>query len=175
MAIKGTAVVALAGAGILLYAGIHGKSISSAIRTTLQGQSPASASAANLITGTTSNVTGPGNSGGIPNPSAHGGNASLNQAKARVMCVAYGWATGAEWAALVALWNRESNWNQYARNPTSGAYGIPQALPASKMGRLANPPFSSAVAQIRWGLSYIRGRYGNPVNAWAHEQSAGWY
>jgi len=79
------------------------------------------------------------------------------------------------WPALLALWTRESGWNRFARNPSSGAYGIPQALPPSKMGPDANPPVSSAGAQIMWGLNYIAGRYGNPGTAWAHETAFGWY
>src|SRR5262249_27562945 len=65
--------------------------------------------------------------------------------------------------------------NRLARNPTSGAYGIPQALPPSKMGAAANPPISSAVAQINWGLGYIKSRYGSPEAAWAHELAYHWY
>jgi SLT domain-containing protein len=70
---------------------------------------------------------------------------------------------------------RESGWNQHALNASSGAYGIPQALPASKMGAAANPPESNPTAQINWMISYIKGRYGDPIGAEAHEQSAGWY
>jgi len=76
-----------------------------------------------------------------------------------------------QFSCLVSLWNRESGWNVYASNP-SGAYGIPQALPGSKMG----PGWqTSATVQINWGLGYIAGRYGNPCGAWAHSQSTGWY
>jgi hypothetical protein len=61
----------------------------------------------------------------------------------------------------------ESGWNQYARNPSSGAYGIPQALPASKMGAAANPPQSNPAAQISWMVGYIKSVYGDPINAYA--------
>lgn len=76
-----------------------------------------------------------------------------------------------QFSCLVALWNRESGWNVYASNP-SGAYGIPQALPGSKMGAGWQ---TSATVQINWGLGYISGRYGTPCGAWAHSQSSGWY
>lgn len=76
-----------------------------------------------------------------------------------------------QFSCLVALWNRESGWNVYASNP-SGAYGIPQALPGSKMGAGWQ---TSATVQINWGLGYISGRYGTPCGAWAHSQSDGWY
>jgi hypothetical protein len=75
------------------------------------------------------------------------------------------------------LWNQESGWSNTARNKSSGAYGIPQALPPSKMGAAANPPQSSYIAQINWGLGYIKNRpgYGSPAAAWAHEVAHGWY
>ena len=89
---------------------------------------------------------------------------------AQTMAAARGW-TGAQFTCLVELWQRESGWRVTAENP-SGAYGIPQALPGSKMG----PGWqSSATVQISWGLGYIASRYGTPCGAWSHELSAGWY
>ena len=109
---------------------------------------------------------------------AHGGPTSASaaqaQAYARSRLGAYGWGSS-EMGPLIALWNQESGWNRLARNPSSGAYGIPQALPASKMGAAANPPMSSAAAQINWGLGYIKGRYGSPSAAEAHERAFNWY
>lgn len=78
-----------------------------------------------------------------------------------------------QWPALDALWTRESNWNHNADNPTSSAYGIPQALTgthAMPAGYMNDP-----AVQIRWGLNYIKNRYGTPANAWAHSQRTGWY
>ena len=96
------------------------------------------------------------------------------QAYAEQQCIAYGWDE-TDFVCLVALWNRESNWNPYAENSSSGAYGIPQSLPASKMASCGADYLTNAETQIDWGLSYIAGRYGNPTNAWAHSQSVGWY
>jgi hypothetical protein len=111
-------------------------------------------------------------------PGAQGGPTSASaaqaQAYARSRLGAYGWGAG-QMPPLILLWNQESGWNRLARNPSSGAYGIPQSLPASKMGAAANPPTSSAAAQINWGLGYIKGRYGSPAGAWAHEQAFNWY
>lgn len=87
----------------------------------------------------------------------------------RVMAAAYGWV-GAMFDALNKLWTRESGWNPNAVNPSSGAYGIPQALGHGHPFNLGD-----AGAQIAWGLAYIAGRYGNPINAWAHETQVGWY
>lgn len=93
---------------------------------------------------------------------------------AAAMLPAYGWSP-AQMAPLVALWNRESGWRWNATNPTSGAYGIPQALPADKMAAAGPDWRTNPATQIRWGLSYIKSRYGSPAAAWAHELAAGWY
>ena len=73
------------------------------------------------------------------------------------------------------LWERESSWRVYASNPYSGAYGIPQAVPGSKMASAGSHWRTSARTQIRWGLRYIRSRYGSPRRAWAHSCAYGWY
>lgn len=73
------------------------------------------------------------------------------------------------WGALYKLWQHESGWNPNALNPSSGACGIPQALPCRKI------PDMSVRGQIEWGITYIQNRYGNPSNAWRHFQSHRWY
>lgn len=80
-----------------------------------------------------------------------------------------------EYNCLVALWDRESHWNVYAYNASSGAYGIPQALPGEKMAAVASDWATNAATQITWGLSYISGRYDTPCGAWAHSEEKGWY
>ena len=90
------------------------------------------------------------------------------------MLGSYGWSSG-QFSCLVSLWNQESGWNVYATNPTSGAYGIPQALPGSKMASAGPDWQTDAATQIRWGLSYIQSLYGSPCGAWAHEEADGWY
>ncbi|WP_420838134.1 G5 domain-containing protein [Bifidobacterium felsineum] len=85
-----------------------------------------------------------------------------------------GW-TGADWDALVKLWNRESGWKWYAENSSSGAYGIPQALPASKMAVFGDNYRDDGAVQIDWGLWYIAQRYGSPSAAWQHSEEIGWY
>lgn len=176
MPVKG-GYLALAGAGALLvWSGLKGKSWSTVLRDIAQGKKPSTVTTAYQIQGTPiSSDTTPGGTSNAGANGPVGGTVGKNQAIARVLAAPYGWSTGEQWAALVQLWNRESGWNNRAQNSSSGAYGIPQSLPASKMGVLANPPVSSASAQIAWGLAYIKGRYGDPVNAWAHEESAGWY
>jgi hypothetical protein len=73
------------------------------------------------------------------------------------------------------LFARESGWNQKASNSSSGAYGIPQALPGSKMAKFGSDWKTNAATQIKWGLDYIEGRYSTPCGAWGHSQSTGWY
>jgi hypothetical protein len=96
------------------------------------------------------------------------------QAIAYDMVMARGWSQG-EFDCLVALWNRESHWNVYAHNPRSGAYGIPQALPGSKMASAGADWATNPATQITWGLGYIAGRYGTPCNAWQSSETRGWY
>lgn len=100
--------------------------------------------------------------------------AGTAQAIAYDMVLARGWDQG-EYECLVALWNRESRWNVYAHNPSSGAYGIPQALPGDKMATAGADWQTNPVTQITWGLGYIAGRYGTPCDAWEHSERKGWY
>lgn len=86
----------------------------------------------------------------------------------------YGWSEY-DFQCLVKLWNRESGWNPLAENRKSKARGIPQSLPASKMRSEGADYMTNGYTQIRWGLKYIKGRYGSPSKAWAHSQRKGWY
>lgn len=96
------------------------------------------------------------------------------QAIAYDMVRARGWGDD-QFACLVALWNKESGWRVNAYNRSSGAYGIPQALPGSKMGSAGADWETNAATQITWGLGYIAARYGDPCGAWGHSQRTGWY
>ncbi|MFT4214617.1 MAG: lytic transglycosylase domain-containing protein [Microbacterium sp.] len=90
------------------------------------------------------------------------------------MVLARGW-DDSEYACLVALWKKESGWRVNAYNSSSGAYGIPQALPGSKMASAGSDWETNPATQIKWGLGYISGRYDTPCGAWSHSQSSGWY
>lgn len=89
------------------------------------------------------------------------------------LAAARGW-TGQQWTCLDNLFTRESGWRTTAGN-SSGAYGIPQALPGSKMSSAGSDWRTNPATQIRWGLSYVSGRYGTPCGAWSHFQSHHWY
>ncbi|NYG19670.1 hypothetical protein BJY17_000417 [Agromyces hippuratus] len=116
-------------------------------------------------------ATPPASSG--PGPAAPA-NPSEAQVIARDMMAArHGWGAD-QFGCLVELWNRESGWNVTAGSP-DGAYGIPQALPGSKMASAGADWQTSAATQISWGLGYVAGRYGTPCGAWAHFQANNWY
>ncbi|MQA85138.1 MAG: hypothetical protein GEV03_11055 [Streptosporangiales bacterium] len=110
---------------------------------------------------------------GIPLGGASNG---ANQELGRRMAAQWGW-TGAEWECLNNLWIGESRWNHLARNDDSGAYGIPQALPAEKMRSAGADWLTNPATQIAWGLDYIASRYGTPCGAWQFwlSQSPHWY
>jgi hypothetical protein len=95
------------------------------------------------------------------------------QAIAYGLLSSYGFGTD-QWGCLDDLWNEESGWRYNAYNP-SGAYGIPQALPGSKMASAGADWQTDPTTQINWGLQYIKNQYGSPCNAWGHEQTYGWY
>lgn len=124
-------------------------------------------------TATTTTSSGSGSSGGsAPQPVTYTGGDP--RAIAQEMLAAYGWGSD-QWSCLDRLWQKESNWNPYAQNRSSGAYGIPQSLPGSKMASAGADWQTNPATQIRWGLGYIQGRYGSPCGAWSHSQSVGWY
>ena len=80
-----------------------------------------------------------------------------------------------QFSCLDSLWTKESGWNPYADNPTSSAYGIPQALPGEKMASAGADWATNPATQIRWGLGYIAEVYGSPCSAWSHSQANNWY
>jgi hypothetical protein len=91
---------------------------------------------------------------------------------ARALLPEFGFSSD-EFSCLDALYVSESNWRIDADNPTSSAYGIPQAL--TSMHDLPSDYYTSAEAQIRWGLGYIQDAYGTPCSAWSFKQSNNWY
>jgi hypothetical protein len=115
-----------------------------------------------------------GSGGGSPAPSAAVPDPGTAQAIAYDKVISRGWGED-QYSCLVALWNKESGWRVNAANPSSGAYGIPQALPGSKMATAGADWATNPATQIEWGLGYISGRYGTPCGAWGHSQSVGWY
>jgi hypothetical protein len=181
--VNGFSLAYTAAGAVVLWSGIQGWSISATFKALLSGTTPASSTEQINTTAVeqseAASSTGGSSGGTVLQGGAAGGTAKANQAIAKLLAAPYGWSTGTQWDDLVSLWTRESGWNNKADNPTSGAYGIPQSLPATKMPKSARPPSeggsSNATAQISWGLAYIKDTYGSPSAAWAHEESAGWY
>lgn len=198
MAIKVGPLFAVGGGVILLWSGFTNRKWSTVLKDVIKGEDPRKAlQNANTITGTSASALG--GSGGY-SASIFPGNTPIgqisgtsNQGIAKQLLSHYGWSLS-EMIPLIALWTRESGWNSNARNSTSGAYGIAQALGHGQAGtaapngtneygaeygltqreaQLANA--GSAEWQIVWGLGYIKAEYGSPSGAWAHEESAGWY
>ena len=96
------------------------------------------------------------------------------QTVAHALLLRRGWSEG-QWTCLDPLWTRESGWQVTATNPSSGAYGIPQALPAAKMAAAGADWRTNPLTQIEWGLSYIASSYGSPCAALQHSSSYGYY
>ena len=101
-------------------------------------------------------------------------NQQAPQQIARKMLRSFGW-TWRQFKYLDSLWKAESSWNVSAENPSTGAFGIPQAVPGSKMSAAGVDWQTNAATQIRWGLGYISAVYGSPRSAWEHEVTYGWY
>jgi hypothetical protein len=203
--VSGIAVAATAAGALLVWSGLKGASVTQNLRLLLSGDKP---SAATLlpVAGDVAETPGQtaGEAPGDPLPGDTGAastSAAANQALAR-LSVALGhpsWAVGAQWQDWVSLWNRESGWNSLIMNPSSGAFGIAQALGHGGSGTSAVVPVvhypggstaanvtvneypsaaangGSALAQIQWGITYIAQTYGSPSAAWAHEVANGWY
>jgi hypothetical protein len=93
---------------------------------------------------------------------------------AEAMLGSFGWSSS-QFSCLDPLWAHESGWSVSAYNAGSGAFGIPQALPGSKMASAGPDWQTDAATQIKWGLEYIKGTYGSPCGAWTHEEATGWY
>ena len=96
------------------------------------------------------------------------------RAVGRLLVFDRGWTEG-QFGCLDSLWTKESGWRWNANNGSSGAYGIPQSLPGSKMATVASDWDTNPITQITWGLTYISNRYGSPCSAWGHSQAFNWY
>ncbi|HUZ26225.1 MAG TPA: lytic transglycosylase domain-containing protein [Streptosporangiaceae bacterium] len=128
---------------------------------------PATATGGTAAGGTVADAAG-GTSAPPPNP-------GTAQSVAYSLLPSFGFNAASQFPCLDDIWSRESGWRYNAENATSGAYGIPQALPGSKMAT-AGPDWQTSVStQVKWGLGYIQGRYGTPCGAWSFWQGHGWY
>jgi hypothetical protein len=124
--------------------------------------------------GSTGGGTSGGGGGGSTPPPAPPPSPGTAQSIAYKMLPSFGFTASTEFPCLDNIWTRESGWRYNAEN-ASGAYGIPQALPGSKMASAGADWQTNPATQIRWGLGYIKGRYGTPCDAWSYWQAHGYY
>lgn len=191
MAVNGIGVAAASGGAILLYAGIKGIGVGSALRAVLMGQSPATGTPANTITGTDpASITVGTNKTTLKTVDPGSGTNISNMSLAKMLAASLGW-TGSQFAALTNIANAESGGSATAQN-ASGALGFGQALGhgnantggtlgneyggyglTDAQARLANS--GNARYQIIWTLNYIKDTYGTPEAAWAFHLAHGWY
>ena len=132
--------------------------------------SPAEIAAASPSTGTGGGTGG----GGVIYVTSTPPNPGTAQSIAYNMMASFGFDPKTFFGCLVDIWNRESGWRYDAENP-SGAYGIPQALPGSKMASAGADWQTNPATQIKWGLGYIKDIYGDPCKAWNFELANGYY
>jgi hypothetical protein len=118
--------------------------------------------------------TGTGGGGGVIYVTSSPPNPGTAQSTAYGIMSSFGFDPKTYFGCLLDIWNRESGWRYDAEN-ASGAYGIPQALPGSKMASAGADWQTDPATQIRWGLGYIKNVYGNPCSAWAFEEANGYY
>lgn len=161
---------------IFLYGGVKGYSPVKAFENIIKGKNPGEGQTNTAIL-TASDPNTPNSGVGIFSGSV---NASGNKKIAQQLAIQMGhgdWTTGKQWSDWVALWNGESGWREDAVNPTSQAWGIPQALPGSKMASAGADWRTNPATQIKWGIEYIATTYGSPSAAYAAwlSRSPHWY
>jgi hypothetical protein len=147
--------------------------MTTAARTLTVVVRPKLASPAEVAAATTGNGTGTGG-GGIIYVTSTPPNPNTAQSIAYNLMASFGFSPVTYFGCLLDLWNRESGWVYDAEN-ASGAYGIPQALPGSKMASAGPDWQTNPATQIKWGLGYIKQLYGNPCGAWSFEEANGYY
>lgn len=169
MPVNGKAVAFVSVGGLFVYSGLSGYSVLKAAQNVIQGKPASEGQTAFLLSANT--VASSGNTGTIAP-----GHAAA-KAYAKSLFSSFGWGPE-QFAPLDKLWTAESGWRVNADNPHSDAFGIPQALPGSKMASEGADWQTNAATQIRWGLKYIKSRYGTPAGAWAFWQAQSpnhWY
>lgn len=173
--VDGPGIAAVSVGIIFVYGGVKGYSPVVAMENLIKGRKPSENQSANSLVA--SDPTQPNSGIGI---TGGGGTAGQNQALAKQLATAMGhsdWTTGKQWSDWVSLWNGESGWLATAYNSSSGATGIPQALPGSKMASAGADWKTNPATQIKWGIEYIAGTYGSPSAAYAAwlSRSPHWY
>lgn len=145
--------------------------MSAAAKTMTVASKPVAVNAAQMLDPSTSSA---GSGGGTVSAPPAPANPTGAEQIGKAMLPSFGFNQTTQWDCLYNLWMHESGWNVYAEN-ASGAYGIPQALPGSKMASAGSDWQTNPATQIKWGLGYISQIYGTPCGAWSHEETYNFY
>jgi hypothetical protein len=179
MALKPFPLLVTGVGSIILYSGITGKKWTQVLTNTATGKTPQSAPSVNLVSYAYGYGTGSGSN--APNPTAPGAigpcttaETTANQKLGKRLAAAYGWGSGAQWAALNGVVMLESGWCNTIQNPNSSAYGIGQFL-STTWASVGYTESSNPTTQINAMLAYIKQRYGTPVKAYAFHIANGYY
>ncbi len=173
--VDGPGIAAVTVGIVFVYGGIKGYSPMVAFSNLIKGKNPNEGQ--NAIPLTASNPSQPNSGVGVFSGST---SATGNKKIAQQLAIQMGhgdWTTGKQWSDWVALWDGESGWSEKAYNKSSGATGIPQALPGNKMASAGADWQTNPATQIKWGIGYIADRYGSPSAAYAAwlSRSPHWY
>ena len=145
-----------------------------AVRTLTVASKPAMANPSQVIASQSAAANSSSSSASVTTAAAPPPDPGTAQSIGYNMLPAFGFSQKTQWTCLLDLWNRESGWVYDAEN-ASGAYGIPQALPGSKMASAGSDWATNPATQIKWGLGYITQIYGTPCGAWNFELANGYY
>ena len=140
-----------------------------AVRTLTVASKPAMTNPSQVIASQSAAANSSSSSTSVTTAAAQPPDPGTAQSIGYNMLPAFGFSQKTQWTCLLDLWNRESGWMYDAENPSSGAYGIPQALPGYKMATAGADWQTNPATQIKWGLTYITQTYGTPCAAWNFE------
>jgi resuscitation-promoting factor RpfB len=193
MAISGIGLAYATAGGVLLWSGIKGETVAQTVGELARGKQPTGADTeAVTIASAPSSASSAGGGGGSFATPIGSGSSAAGMSALKQAANPYGWDTGAQWTKLVYVEMREAGFNPHARNPTSGALGLAQALGhgnANTAGTLGNEyggygltdaqaklaNSGNAYWQAVWMVNYIKATYGTPEAAAAHEAADNWY
>jgi hypothetical protein len=173
--VDGPGIAAITVGIVFVYGGVKGYSPLVAFSNLVQGKKPSENQ--NALPLTASDPNSPNSGAGVFSGSV---SASGNKKTAQQLAIQMGhgdWTTGQQWSDWVSLWDGESGWSEKAYNSSSGATGIPQALPGNKMASAGADWKTNPATQIKWGIGYIADTYGSPSAAYAawKSRSPHWY
>jgi hypothetical protein len=172
MPVTGTSLAALAAGSVLLWGAVTGNSVLTITKDVIAGKGPGAVPAGTQATAASS---GPPGTVAASGGNAGGGSNAANEALGRSMAALYGWGAGAEWTALNNIVMAESGWSATVVNTSDPSAGEASGIAQNINGFGPGYQEGNAAQQIAWLLSYIKGRYGDPIAAWQFHLANGWY